>query len=163
MTCLNCGRSFCGCGTVHPSRVCPHHHQTLIQMAMPLWKGSKKNGNLRIVSWYDYLVCPIRGCGYSRAYKLPARFGNRKTKSPMVHLGRKRNSTDSPAQHASGLDSRASRDHEARHALSEASCAIAWAVPRAVIDLRKPLNRCTAEALCGETRIVHKPIKAPGK
>lgn len=86
LTCVYCGRlpgKGCRCLIEYPSRKCSTHHTSLVYMASPVYAGNGTDDNPhRITHYFDFLFCPMRGCGYSRPLKNPSGEGrgtNRKT------------------------------------------------------------------------------------
>lgn len=71
-----CTQRTCHCGTVVLLRKCSTHDEYLRVEAVPSYKnkevreGRKKRIVLtELIGWSYYLVCPIKGCGHSRAWK----------------------------------------------------------------------------------------------
>lgn len=63
-------------------RECSKHGLQLRIERVPVWAGDgSASSPHRIDHWVTFLICPVRGCGYSRPLKNPAgdRQENRKT------------------------------------------------------------------------------------
>jgi hypothetical protein len=76
VNCHYCGRNDaagCRCGMEQPARRCSRHNCSLVIMTAPKW--GKREGVHAIVDWFEFLTCPVMGCGYSRSLKNPT--GNR--------------------------------------------------------------------------------------
>lgn len=75
-----------------PWRECSKHGVTLRLDKIPVWQGDGTAANPhRIERWVDVFICPVRGCGYSRALKNPNgdRSDNRKTERAREALAQK--------------------------------------------------------------------------
>jgi hypothetical protein len=85
VSCHYCGRNDaagCRCGIEQPARRCSRHNCSLVIMTAPKW--GKHEGVHIIVDWFEFLTCPVMGCGYSRSLKNPTGNRNENKKTAFV-------------------------------------------------------------------------------